>query len=448
MTLIDIITRLKDDKCKHDDEVVEPIKCITYKVPSFYKPVCTDAKGARPKWIKKLSQMLAFIKSIQYKLDDSWRSEIPISTRDSTNLAIWGSRTSVSTHIKEMIDIGLLTLHSSEARFGRADTRSCYTYYYYKDNGHKFIKFCNDNNIKPFDIMHSEKTVQPQKTVERIVLPTFKRTNVVFGSNKRFTKPKDSTREQFKAFLEECLFENYSQLRYYQKIVEEINKLCPIDKPELLIKLKPHFTWSTSGKSVTKIGIRAASKLNNTSKKERDALLRYYHFDMKHDVRSSIPRVLYSLQQGEWLSENIDLYKEIYKNCGYDDELTAEMREAIKALFMRAYFDTKGRMVNNIWNNMEQDGISKKDVAEQMMKLRNAIEQTCGNKLQGTEAFLAESCVYLRVFKRLLEEGRKGWLLYDCFYCTSINGEDEATFSQKIEQYLRESLKEYISIVD
>lgn len=448
ITYLDIYNRLKGVKSKNtvEEEEYEILVCTNFVVPSFIIPPYSTAKGAKTKWINNWRKILTFIENIQYRLPEGRRPSLPISTRDEKNLAIWGSPRSVTAAIKRMVGIGLLRIETADARFERADTRSCYTYYYYRENEEKFIQFCKDNHIEPFVIKDSES----KKVKKPYLISDFDKSKVMIGTCSELKKPDGISDERFKEFLTECLYEKYPQIKYYKKLVDEMNKVYYKDYPQFSIKFIPTFTWKITKKgvikkSVTKIGLRAACSWNNKEKKEREAILEEYGFNMRKDIRSSVPRLTKSLSSGEWYSEDIDLYKEIYKYCG-DDELTDEMREAIKYLFMRPYFDGSPKeMVNHVWRKMNREGVLKQDVRRQMRRLRAGIEKACGGRIYGSYIFLVESCVYLRVMQRLLAQGRNGWLLFDAFYCTGLEGEDDKQFNETVEHYLKESFEEYMT---
>lgn len=441
ISYLEISNRLKDTKRKKAKKRAEnySIKCDDYTVPPFSIRPPSKAKGAYGKWINQHRKIYTFVNSIHYLVDKYECTIIPISTNFRGNIIIFGSPKIISKYIKEMITIGLLSIESTAFQYGKSNR--CRTYRYYKENEAKFIQFCQENHIEPLD---NKVNTHANYTLSNIS-PSIDKSKVLFKTNRRLKKPNNLTCSKFEEQLNDCLRENYPPLRYYTPIADEIN--THIAKDELKVKFGPSFKWINHKTIVNNIGIRASSSLNSTSKKDRAALLKKYGLDMEYDVTSSIPRIVRSLSDGKWFSEDTDLYAEIYKNCEQTDEFTDEMRKAIKRLFMHAFFDySEKEMVKHIWINMDKNGIEKQEVAEQMIKLKRAIEKTCGKKVCGTEAFLAESCIYMRVFQRLLYEGRKGWLLYDCFYCSSINGETKEAFTAKVEQYIQESFDEYVSL--
>lgn len=446
ISYIEIAKRLKKSKDNQDDEnvITTPTKCAEDGVPPFNESAyCFRETSQYNAKKQRLSRILVFVK--RYVSTQDKCIIIPISTHNFQNLNLWRRVSSVSDAIDDMIDIGILRVEDPTYRYNSPDGKNkCKTYRFYKDNAEKYIQFCNTHHVSPHSAIAWNDT-----HLEMIDELIFDKTSVVFSSYKKHKKPSNYSKRRFERFLTACLYENYPQLAYYQNITKEINETYYSkdgDSP-LRIKFEPHFTWSKDGKSINKVGIRASCSLNNKSKKDRPMLREKYGLDKEKDVKSSVPRVTLSLTNGEWYSDKVDLYAEIYKHCGQTDKFTEPMRNAIKDLFMRAYFDkSEGEMVRHIWYAIDREGILKKDVDEQMIKLKNAIFQTCGEKPQGSEIFLAESCVYLDVFQRLLAQGRKGWLLYDAFYCSGLEGESDEEFDEIVERYLKESFDDYLFV--
>ncbi len=448
ISYLEIAKRIKDEEESNSDLELDDdfdfADTPNFKRPSFKFLPCSTAKGARKKWRDGLSKIFTFVSQYQDVRISKRCPLIRISTRGKMNGYIWGSHTAVGNAIKDMIEMGLIEVHDYRYRFNCGKRNRCRIYRFYSENVGTFIDFCLENNIKPYVIKEHEYDETKKQNGKAVY--EFDRKKVLFKQNLKLRKPEIMGESDFKDFLEDCLFRNYPQLSFYKELVEGINaEYYSGWLKDLKIKFKPKFRWSTTREHITSIGIRAATKMNNTKRDDRDFILDEYGLDKRKDIRASVPRVTLSINNGEWFSKDIDLYKEIYKNCHQDEPFTDKMRDAIKTLFMRAYFDsTEKNMVNHTWQKMNQDGIAKEDIDEPMRKLRNAIKETCGD-IYKKEIFLAESCIYLGVLKRLLESGRRCWLLYDCFYSEGFEGETDEEYSQIIDEYLVESFNEYMS---
>jgi len=115
--------------------------------------------------------------------------------------------------------------------------------------------------------------------------------------------------------------------------------------------------------------------------------------------------------------------------------------------YMRAYFDgTVKELGHHTWLNMDQNGISREDVCTEMEKLRNAIIDVEGGKLYGNEIFYVESCVYLMTLYDLLSCGCLVWLVYDCFYASSLNKETEQLFEEMIQYDVKQNFENFLKL--
>ena len=68
-----------------------------------------------------------------------------------------------------------------------------------------------------------------------------------------------------------------------------------------------------------------------------------------------------------------------------------------------------------------------------------------GGKLYDNEIFYAESVVYGRVLKQLLDEGFFVWLCYDAFYSTAKDGWNQERFERHVEELVEEQANRYIN---
>lgn len=90
------------------------------------------------------------------------------------------------------------------------------------------------------------------------------------------------------------------------------------------------------------------------------------------------------------------------------------------------YFDsTDNKLGWHTWNKMNQDGIEKEAVYEDMIKLRRAVENVLGGERYNNYIFYVESCIYIDTLHTLLKKGYKVWLVYDCFYGAGFGSKEE-----------------------
>ena len=440
ITLVEIANRVKtrddeDRKARWRPETIDD-----YVVPEF-KIYESTAKGAKTLLRKKLSKVLAFVNSIRNKRAKEGCTIMPISVTSRANLMIWGSSKNITNAIAFMKEIGLI---STESDFYRFNAYSKYEngskiYRYYKENEDKFIAYCVERGIEPYwgkNTVYSDEDVQMRdKSVDG--------SKVHFSSRLKLIKPSHLNKPEFEKQLTLCLYENYPGLQFHIMKANEINELCYKDYPEFRIRFQPTFDWSKDGRYVNGIGIRATNSMINIKKKDRVKILKEYGFNLEKDINASVPRMTLSLNSGHWIDESEDIYKLIYHIMEPEGECSNEMREAIKKLHMRAYFDSGDKsMGHHTWLSMNQDNINRQDVCDKMSEFREAIIKAEGGKLYGSDIFYIEFCVYLMTLYDLVTSGHKVWQVYDCFYSTGE--EDQEMFEGMISSGVKLNFEAFL----
>ena len=196
---------------------------------------------------------------------------------------------------------------------------------------------------------------------------------------------------------------------------------------------------------MSRIGIRATNSLCNLKKEHRSAVLDAYGFTLEKNINASVPRMTLSLNMGHWIEENTDIYELIYNHMEPTGTFTQEMREAIKKLHMRAYFDAGDKSAgHHTWLSMNQEEIERQDVCDKMAEFRNAIVHAEGGKLYGSDIFYVESCVYLMTLYDLLTSGHRVWQVYDCFYSTGA--EDQKLFEHMILSGVKLNFEDFLRV--
>lgn len=429
ITLEEIAKRLgreKENSFSRNRDGWEPRRSDNYKLPEF-NIVESNAKGAKAKLKTKLSKVLAFIDSVKYKRFKDGCTIMPISVTNKDNLAIWGNNMNISRAVDYMIEIGLLGKSSEDYQFGayyEEDNKSKF-YYYYKENEDKVKEFCEKNGITKFVVQNKIYSMSGLKKIHKDI----DKRKVRFSSKMKLIKPVGISKEEFQKQLSLCLYENYPGLETHIKLANEINEKFYKDNDNFRIRFEPNFTWSKDGLYIKSIGIRATNSMVSIKKEKRFDLLKAHGFTLEKDINASVPRMTLSLNKGYWIDETEDIYGLIYQVMEPGGELNEEMREAIKTLHMRAYFDSSdGQVGHHTWLSMDREGIYKQEVCDKMVQFRNAIIEAEGGKLYGNDIFYVESCVYLMTLYDLLMFGHKVWQVYDCFYSTGI--ESQETFEK------------------
>ena len=179
-------------------------------------------------------------------------------------------------------------------------------------------------------------------------------------------------------------------------------------------------------------------------KEERAVLLDEMGFNLRRDVRSSVPRLTLSLNSGHWIDEKIDIYKLISDELYPGEVCSEERREGIKDLHMSTYFDEGSAkyLGKNVYFRMDKVDVNKKELDELMGKMKEAVIKVEGGKTYGSEIFYVESCVYLMTLYDLLSAGIMTWFVYDCFY--SIEFEDKEYFESMVINQVKYNFNEFM----
>ena len=374
-------------------------------------------------------------------------------------LAIAGSPANASNLIKFMCQIGLISPECEKYRFGSRYEKNNYakTYRYYYDNEQKLLAYCEQDGIGEFTTKnHARKKAVP--TCSEIAVK-----DVAISSHLKLVKPKDLSHTEFEDYISELIYQRYPHLEAYQELVDEINETHYSEYPELSISFRLHFTWDKKKNYIRKIGLRATNSCVSASNSEehdenfhrliKQELLNKYGLSLSKDVKSSVPRITLSLNQHYWESETTDIYKMILHECVHSGECFSnetvvqkftELREVIKKLHMRRYFDTEKEIRNHTRNAMGHRAVEDKDEIDAIMKAYQcAVIKAEGGKLYGTEIFLHESCIYLDVLKELLDNGFFCWECYDAFYARK-EGVTQEEFEKYVEALVEEKANAYI----
>lgn len=406
----------------------EPRRADYYVLPVFHITE-SKAKVAEAKLRTKLSKVLAFIDTVKHKRFKDGCTIMPISSTNKDNLAIWGNEMNVSRAIAYMIEIGLIGIENDKYQFGayyEKDNKSK-SYYYYKENEDKLKSYCQTKGIERYIVQNKIYTMDELQNVHRDI----DKDKVHFATRLRLYKPIELSKAEFEKQLTLCLYENYPGLRFHIMKANEINENYYQNYPEFRIRFQPNFTWSDDGLYVNGIGIRATNSMISLKKDKRAEILKAYGFTLEKDINASVPRITLSLNSGKWIDESEDMYELIFRVMEPNGDFNYEVREAIKKLHMRAYFDSSEKQVgHHTWLSMNQENIEKQDVCDAMTEFREAIIKAEGGRLYGSDIFYVESCVYLMTLYDLLTSGHRVWQVYDCFYSTGE--EDQKTFKYMI----------------
>ena len=456
MNPIEILNRIQENKEKEKVMVDKefptmewnPMEASAYTVPSFYPPTLTKPN------IKKIQKVMAFVDMVKYKRVKEGTTIMPIPTTNKQMIRLCGNQREVSRLIGFMVDIGLIGVYDDSYQFKahRAEDNKSKTYYYYYENEVRLSEWCKEKGIEKVEGVM--KNVIKNKNCGEIFAD---REKVRFRSNLKLMKPQDMSVKDFEGVLLNCLYENYKGLRSYQEKADVINEKYYSGMPEMALRFVPSFTWDAKNNYVRKIGIRCTNSLVAAKKDDsvrqdgalyRSDVLRRYNLEWGKDVKSSVPRITRLLNYKEWVSEEVDVYEMIYKRYVKLKEVAPmpedfiRYRDAIKALHMRAYFDSGKSMGAHVCRAMG-DYTRAEEVATEMRLLRLSIIYVEGCVLYDSEIFFHESCIYLDVLEELLGMGYFVWLCYDAFYAGAKEGQTEAEYQKICARIVREKATTY-----
>lgn len=442
--------RAKCAGTQKDGRKWRPNTIAEYTVPEFNLPD-SETTAAGQKRYGTLSKILTFVDLAQRLRTSEGCTIMPISVTSACNLSIFGGEMNISRAIDKMIKIGILETHEETYRFNAPfpydDENRSKQYKYYVDNERKFIEYCEKHNIEKYvPVSKYEFSKEELETVEKVSKEyrEFNIEDVRFSSDLNLVMPYGVKPSEFELFLLWCLHRNYPMFSFYKMKIQEINEKYYKNYPQFEFRFEPKFTWGKgkNTKKVVGISIRATNAYDNKKKEKREEILNSYGMVLQRDIKSSVPRLTKSLNEGKWVDDDIDIYELINREFEPNAPFSPERREAIKHLHMFAYFETHSdaNMGKNVWRRMKQEGANRNEVYDVMKRLKEAIIKVEGQLYQ-SEIFYVESCVYAMVVYDLLSAGHNVWLVYDAFY--SRGESDQEDFDKMIAYGVKESFQEF-----
>lgn len=218
--------------------------------------------------------------------------------------------------------------------------------------------------------------------------------------------------------------EKYPQYARMCEVIAQDNLMKPVDEMDYAnINVKRDRNRNAISISIRKTNQYCPAKVHGITSEDRESgkILRDEILKAKfgnvyeNDVKSSIYRITYLLNYGEWLDDSVDLYERIYGS----KFRSREERNTFKAPFcMQLYFNSSSRAMKarieyrksktKEWND-ENFGYTL------IEKAKDNMYRAIGKSWQ-SEIFLHESCIYTEVAHRLRTEGYKVVQIYDGFF--------------------------------
>ena len=253
--------------------------------------------------------------------------------------------------------------------------------------------------------------------------------------------------------IESVLNARYPQFLEGKRIAEELNKSLPIEEQikwqwNLELKLKD------GKKYLTKIGFRASNIICSYKKRQNanpcyrgkwrsEYLNSIYGPKYKnYDFNASIWRLSYNLLHDDMLPESTDGYE-----LAYGDKFeSTEDREIFKKIAMRLYFGGINQLGVQVENKFKEIATklgekyiydrSRAKLIQEIMSDQKllAVEQIGG--LFDSEIFLHESCIYLNIYKDIVDSGIRCTQIYDSFYFNAdVNINVNQLYMTHLSQY-------------
>ena len=253
--------------------------------------------------------------------------------------------------------------------------------------------------------------------------------------------------------IESVLNARYPQFIEGRKLADELNKSLPTEE-----KIK--WRWNLELKQgrngrryLTKIGFRASNMICSYKKHENENpcyrgkwrseyLEGVYGKYTDYDFNASIWRLSYNLLHDDILPESTDGYELAYG----DKFATRDNREVFKKIAMRLYFggiNQLGVQVENKFREIENKLGEKysydKDRAARIQDIMEEQKLLAAENIGGffdSEIFLHESCIYLNIYKDIVDSGIRCSQVYDSFYFDSNADIDvNRLYAVRLRQY-------------
>ena len=434
---IGVKIRLDKEERKHDKAMSKDALNILYKsaaeercnMVGFFKyckyvDQTNDVQAIYGrKWknvVEKLSKLCSFAEDYQGEVDlgtglksisDVKVIGLPQTCKELVKL--FGSHKNVCNVIKKAIQAGLLAVVQDYYHIGACSKL-------YAINPRKIAEIRALSEVK-------ETKEDGKGHINSSYTPTYSG-NIRFSSGRRL--PGVGLTD--KAVIE-TLHKNYPYLSEFEKLNEENNEnlmktINPLYTPTysgnirdallLLGKFEPKVKRNFKTGVITGISIRETSKAAILPKTEgnftrEDLFVNLYGTKdvYEFDVKSSIYRVTYFMNKGEWLSNDVDFYQMI---SPYEFE-TDEDRENFKAVCQRFYFGKSPEQVfEKLWKKkyIEKSEENAGHIASIFSNMRKVVGDT-----YDSEIFLHESCIYMLLMRELIKRGYTVTQVYDGFYC-------------------------------
>lgn len=413
---------------------------------------------------------------------------LPMAQTQFALVRLFGSQVNVSNVINCAKKTGLIVTQNERyyfvsettiyKEFWKENSKSK-TYFYFKKVEDELLDFCKEHRVSPW-------TEKDNPTPAVFELPDYIKSRITISPHiKGVVKPDVISASEFESSVRKVLEEKYPEYSEIQNLIKEVNS-CPFycGHPEL--QMKGEFSIKIKGNRLKKVGFRVTNRACSVSKKEKDNQIYRSREVMlnalklngtHHDVRSSIPKVMYLLSHGKWLSQSTDIYEMIFtemKRTGSTSlknysTFTAPLRELFKTAFMTVNFSKSEKEASRSLSRRILAPRNKSEVESRnyfreeytdeytavtegtknfirtfVTEYRNAVNSVIGFT-SSSDIFLYESLIYLKTLKTLLKCSN-AFECYDAFYLSKkIDSEVIETMIEENALSTYKNLKETVT---
>lgn len=253
--------------------------------------------------------------------------------------------------------------------------------------------------------------------------------------------------------LLEALDTVYPQIGHYRKVSKSINRNYGEDS---MFHLRVVPKVNRHGMQYVTFGLRPCSPFCSIPKAENceesqisreDILQEKFGVYSRYDVKSSIYRLTWALNNGRWPVDGTDFYEEIFGGSFSNPEA----RDNFKLLCQLVYFNSNDvKCLLSVKKAVREDRLYMPEKYDDEILLtlikdtRSSMESVIG-KTYGSEIFVHEGFIYMDVLDRLLGMGYDAVEIYDCFYvggeCPELPSLCHDLISECFDSYYRKYIK-------
>ena len=394
------------------------------------------------KYVAKLKTLKPFVDVMKYKTSSKGVSICPLSSNSKMWNLLYGSQRQVARVLQCSKEIGLLYC-VSETYSNKLGY--CKEYAYDKRVERRLIELFDE-----YHISHKFKSYNKSYVIS--IIDRFKKDKDQWELYDEYMK-KSKIRivQQTRLSLDEGraimgLSEMYPQYMEMLETIDEDNATMEVIDYDYAM---PTFKFDKD-KNITRIGIRKTNGYCNLKvhgyedrqswenlgeqekRRIRDVeISRKLGGVYENDVKSSIYRITYLLNNGEWLDRGIDLYPRM---AGFEFKSNEERNLFKSPLAMKLYFSSSidKAISTSIYNSTSTKELFKKlNAKDVLQEARDNMLNVIGSSYR-SEIFLHESCIYTQVAHKIRQMGYRLIQIYDGFFTDKPI--DEKTFDEIVKK--------------